>query len=392
VATRVVVTGIGLVSPRGNSLSASLAALAAGESGLGRPTLYDDSVGSYPVAEVKGFSARDHFRIPKAVKLTNRAARFAVAAARMAIEDAAWREPLDEVGVVLGAGASDMQIAELARALADDHDHRGVLDVRFFAERILAGLTPLWLLVNLPNMSSAHVSIQLGALGPNSTVMTDWVAGSQAIGEAFEWIRGREAVAVLAGGAESGVAPFAVADYEQAGLLAPNAQTRGAGEFVLAEGAAVVLLEAHEHAERRGARIRAELCAYQSASSAIPGGSPVGSSALDRTMSQVLVDARWRPGDVRTVVPASIPVRRYREAEEAALARVFGDRPRHQRSEFRSQVGHALAATGPVDLALALGTASSDGAMLANALGFSGQAVTLGLWLGDGTVPKGGPA
>ena len=110
----------------------------------------------------------------------------------MALDHARWprdEHRLDALGVVIGSSGSDLQVPDIARALAGDEDARSAADIAYFAERMLSGLNPLWLLVSLPNMTSAHVAIQLRARGPNSTIMSDWVAGHQAIGEAAEWIR-----------------------------------------------------------------------------------------------------------------------------------------------------------------------------------------------------------
>jgi 3-oxoacyl-[acyl-carrier-protein] synthase II len=269
VTRRVVITGIGMVSPLGASYDATIEALNRGHSAIAPLTLFDASgFVQQHAAEVRGFEPREYFRVPKAMKLTDRTTRFAVAAAAMALQDAAWPfdEPRDRLGVVIGSSGSDLQARELARALETDAKLRSIEDIPFFADRILSGLNPLWLLVNLPNMPSSHVGIQLGARGPNNTIMTDWVAGSQAIGEAADWIRDGDADAVLAGGADTALQPFAYASYEQTAILTDL--RHGRPGFIPAEGAAVLLLEDYEHAQQRGARIRAELVAVSTACSA----------------------------------------------------------------------------------------------------------------------------
>jgi 3-oxoacyl-[acyl-carrier-protein] synthase II len=276
--------------------------------------------------------------------------------------------------VVIGSSGSDLQAPELARALADDREARATADIAFFAERVLTGLNPLWLLVNLPNMPSAHVAIQLGARGPNSTVMTDWVAGSQAIGEAFEWIRAGEADAVLAGGADSAIQPFALWSYEQAGILGRDAR-RGGERFVPGEGAAILLLEERDHARRRGAEVRGEMLAYAAASA------PLGSAdnALGRTIAEAMAEAGWQPGDIGVVATASVFDDRYLDHEERALQAALGPAAATiPRARLRSRVGHALAAAGPIDLALLLAARPAPGGgLLCSALGYSGQAVSL---------------
>ena len=256
---RVVLTGIGMVSARGNSFAETLAAVNRRERADGRIRSLDASGFSAALgAEVSGFEPRPYFRVPKALKLTDRTTQFAVAAAAMALEQAAWPgdDTLGErLGVLIGVSGSDIQVQDLAGALQSDRAPLPVADIPVFADRILSRLNPLWLLVNLPNMPSAHVAIQLGARGPNSTVMTDWVAGSQAIGEAADWIRAGDADAVLAGGADSALQPFALAAYDQAGLL--TARAEGQPQFVPGEGAAVCTARrtrARARARRDGAR------------------------------------------------------------------------------------------------------------------------------------------
>ena len=255
-APRVVVTGIGAITPLGASLGDTAAALAAGRSAIAPATLFD--AGGFALcdaAEIRDWDPRPSFRTPKAIKLTDRPARFAVAAAQMALDDAAW--PRDEptlagLGVVFGSSGSDLQAADLARALREE-PAAGNGDIAAFARCILGGLNPLWLLIGLPNMISSHVAIQIEARGPNSTIMSDWIAGHQAIGEAADWIRSGAATAVLAGAADCGVQPFAYCAYQQAGLFDASVDPR----FVPGEGAAAFLLEDRGAAIARGAPIRA---------------------------------------------------------------------------------------------------------------------------------------
>jgi 3-oxoacyl-[acyl-carrier-protein] synthase II len=207
-----VVTGLGVMGPLG-SLPAMRAALQRGErasQALGWAGEFAESRG----AEARDFDARAHFRSTKALKLTDRRTRLAVAAALAAVRDGRFPEDeaaLEELGVLIGTSGSDLQARELSAAVANDPEARCAHDMAHFGARIMDGLSPLWLLVNLPNMASAHVAIQLGARGPNSTVMTDWSAGLQALAEAADWVEDGTARAVLAGGADTGLHPFAYA-------------------------------------------------------------------------------------------------------------------------------------------------------------------------------------
>jgi 3-oxoacyl-[acyl-carrier-protein] synthase II len=368
---QVVVTGLGAVTSLGADLPASRAALSRGESGLRPATLLDAT--PFPesrAGEVRDFEPRRHFRAGKALKLTDRRTRFAVAAADMALLDAGFPEgeaDREGLGVVLGTSGSDLQMEDLARALGDDPEERAAHDVAGFAGRIQGGLSPLWLLVNLPNMASAHAAIQLGARGPNSTLMTDWSAGLQALGEAADWIRCGQADAVLAGGADTGVIPHAYAGYEQAGLFAQPG-------FVPAEGAAVLLLEESAHARRRGARPLAELAGAASAAASADGAHLSG--ALLAALLAALREAGLSAAEVGELALASIHAAPWSSAEASALRQLFGEPP--PLLETTSRLGHALAAAGPIELALRL-AAGLSGPLLAAAPGFSGHAAALAL-------------
>jgi acyl transferase domain-containing protein len=156
--------------------------------------------------------------------------------------------------VAIGTSGSDLGAEELSAALARAPvPGLAAEDSAAFGEAAFSGLNPLWLLLHLPNMASAHVAIQVEARGPNTTVMTGRAAGLQAVVEGAEWIREGRADAVLAGGADAAVHAFSFAALEQAGLL------RGPSPFVPAEGAAVLLLEERDAALARGAPLLAEL-------------------------------------------------------------------------------------------------------------------------------------
>jgi 3-oxoacyl-[acyl-carrier-protein] synthase II len=280
----------------------------------------------------------------------------------MALADAGGTPEPERLGVVVGSSGSDLQAEDLGRATADP-GHRAAEDIPFFAGRVLSGLNPLWLLVNLPNMASAHVAIQLDARGPNSTVMTDWIAGAQAIGEAAGWIRSGEADAVLAGGADVGVLPFVLASYEDAELFRSDPAVPE--PFALSDGAAVLLLEGRDAAERRGARIHGELAGYAA------GCAPPEECALAETLAA----ARATAGPP-AVCCASVFHAPHWGAERDAVARAVPDATRV--FQFRSALGHSLGASGAIDAALALASAASGEAVLVNAFGLLGQAATLG--------------
>lgn len=344
-----VVTGVGLVTTLGGSCEEIRSRLAAGEVAASRPVT---GAPGLRLATIAGFEARPHFRQPKALKLTDRKTQLAVAAAALAVADAGLTEEVsrDDWAIVLGCSASDLQCAELARALGPldpAAPERAVDDLPFFAERLLGGLNPLWLLINLPNMVGAHVGIQLASHGPNHTLTGDWIAGTQALGEAWLAIAGGEREVALAGGADAPLDPFDL------GALATRHTTAGGAPFLVAEGAAVWVLEEREHARQRGARTLGEIRGY--ASTAAIGGDLSG--ALQRAARGALggADEPW------------------------------DEHPATTRAEIHRRLGHALAASGPIDGALLLAEwaavegAESAAAGLLLAVGTLGQCAALAL-------------
>jgi 3-oxoacyl-(acyl-carrier-protein) synthase len=367
---RVVVTGLGMITPLGHDLSATVAALAAGHTAVGPATRSDSSAFARDsAAEIAGWDPRAVFRLPKALKLTDRPARFAVASAQMALHAAGYpRDPraLDGLGVAIGASGSDLQARELVRALAGDRTAWCVDDIHAFGERVLGHLNPLWLLVSLPNMTSAHVAIQLEARGPNTTIMSDWVAGHAAIAEAALWIEMNEADAVLAGGADCALQPFALAAFEQAGLLRCDDHCG----LVPAEGAAVLLLEAGEAASARGARPWGEFrgCAMRAPS----GDDPA--CALRDALADVLSIAGWSSCDVAVCGVTRPATGAHDRVAREAIDAVF-DR-RLTPVSFCGELGFALAAAPPIDLALIL-SAHPAARVVSSCVGSSGEAAAL---------------
>ncbi len=368
-----VVTGLGLVTPLGASRREILTRLADGEVAASRPVAGSSAL---RVAAIDGFEARPFFRQPKAIKLTDRKTQLAVAAAALAVADAGLTEERarDEWAIVLGCSASDLQIEELARALGTTAPERAVDDLRFFAERILGGLNPLWLLINLPNMVGAHVGIQLASNGPNHTLTGDWIAGAQALGEAYLAVASGERELALAGGAEAPLDPFDL------GCLATLRPPAGMPPFAAAEGAAVWVLEERERARRRGARELGEICGYASAA-AVADGVP---GAILRAATGALAAAGWEAAELAAVASAGCPGHPWENQERDALetllaAAAAGGARAPARIEVKQRLGHALAAAGPIDAALLL-------ADLSDRMGERAEAATAGLALSVGTL------
>lgn len=372
---RVVITGIGVVTPLGHTLGATLDAIACGRSAVRPASVFGaDGFACSDAAEIRDWDPRPSFRSPKALKLTDRPARFAVAAAQMALDDARFPQDdagLEALGVVVGQSGSDLQARDMGRALAHDPDGRTADHIPCFADRVLKRLNPLWLLVSLPNMTSAHVAIQVQARGPNSTIMSDWAAGHQAIGEAAEWIRGGEADAVLAGGADSGIQPFAYACFQQAAMFA--GRDSAGSRFVPAEGAAMFLLESRDTAIARGAAVYGEVRAY----SARAGEDDSFDRALGRSIDDAMTTAAWHAGDVSLCTVAAPSIQPFSDTVSRAVNQTLGERA--ARRMIDRGLGYALAAAGPIDAALTMAVAPAGSRVLSSAIGCMGEAVTLAL-------------
>jgi 3-oxoacyl-[acyl-carrier-protein] synthase II len=381
-SARVMITGIGVVSPLGCGVRQTLQAIDSGRLAAAPVSVFD--AGGFPQpsgAEVRDFNAREYFRQPKALKLTARPAQFAVAAATMALRDAQWPHPgpSDRLGVAVGCSGSDMQVPDLGRALAGASFDE-VERIPVFADRVLKQLNPLWLLMTLPNMSSAHVAIQLEARGPNTTIMSDWPAGLQAIGEAAEWIRTGETDAVLAGGADTGLAPFAYAAFTQAGLFA------GATPFVPGEGAAICMLENHDVAALRDVPAIGEVVAYWCGAASVEDTVALADTVA-AMLRRVSDQAGWDLSDV-AVLLLTLGGARLAEVGPRVLAQTFGGRTIPTRcTSFEPFLGHALAAAAPIDLALVLGSqrdTAPRGGILCASVGLSGQIAALAVRPGNG--------
>lgn len=363
---KAVVTGIGLVTPLGNGLAANVEALSSGRSAVA-PAKAGEGPPGWNFARVPDFDPRPYFRVPKAIKLADRRTRMAVAAASMAIADAgiaAGELDPERLGVIVGTSGSDLQADELGRAMAGERE-RAAGDIAWFAERILSDLNPLWLIVNLPNMVSAHVAIQLDAQGPNSVVMTDWIAGLQAIEEGAEWVRAGEADAVLAGGAESGVLPFVMSSYAQAGRA--GAPGDGPAELALADGAAIFLVEDEGRARARAARIYGEVLPSSGSCGAEEGFLEAIRAELGRRGARLLAVSRGDGG--------------LRSSHDDAWTRVFGaGEAGPEIVDYRPALGHALAASAAIDAGLMLSrlpAADGPSAVVCGARGYLGQFAAL---------------
>jgi 3-oxoacyl-[acyl-carrier-protein] synthase II len=255
---RVVVTGMGLLSPVGNSVEESWSKLIEGQSGIDRITHFDAS--SYDTqfaGEVRNFDI-DAYIHKKEQKKMDRFIHFSLAAAKMALQDAGLEKlPEFRSGVIVGVGIGGLPLIEKTRDVV--------------VERGPSRVSPFFIPAVITNLASGQISIQYGIKGPNFSVTSACATGAHSLGEAAHYIRRGQADVMIAGGSEAAICPLAIAGFNamkamstrnDAPQQASRPWDRDRDGFVLSEGAGIVILEDYEHAARRGAHIYAELTGY----------------------------------------------------------------------------------------------------------------------------------
>lgn len=346
---RVVVTGVGLITPLGVGVNASWEALLQGRSGIGIIRTFDSSDLPVHIAgEVKGFDPSLYIE-PKEVKKMDRFIQFAVAASSMAIEDSGIRiteDNAERVGVIIGSGIGGLPAIE--------HYHK------IYLEKGYRRITPFFIPMLIINLASGQVSIKFGARGPNSAVVTACATGSHAIGDAFRVIQRGDADVMIAGGTESVITPLAIGGFAVMKALstrndeperASRPFDRDRDGFVMGEGAGIVVLEALESAQTRNARIYAEIVGYGMTSDAyhITAPAPRGEGAAS-CMAAALRDAGVTHEVVDYINAHGTSTKYGDELETAAIKRVFGDHAyRLCISSTKSMTGHLLGAAGGVE-------------------------------------------
>jgi 3-oxoacyl-[acyl-carrier-protein] synthase II len=346
---RVVVPGLGAVTPIGNDVAAYWDGLSSGRNGVGPITLFDASRHACRfAAEVKGFDPAGWLE-PKEAKRWDRFCQFGVVAAKQAI--AAAGLTIDEsnhgrVGVSIGSGVGGLLMMETqAHVLADRGPDR---------------VSPFCVPMMIPNMATGLAAIALGAKGPSSAVATACAAGSNAIGDAFRQIQLGLADAMVCGGAESAITPLGVAGFASAKALSfrnddPATASRPfdaeRNGFVIGEGAGVLVLEALEHAQARGATILAEIVGYGTTCDAhhITAPAPGGSGGAE-AIRLALVDARLAAEAVDYINAHGTSTQANDSNETAAIKTALGEHAyRIPVSSTKSMTGHLLGGSGGIE-------------------------------------------
>ena len=346
---RVVITGMGALTPLGQSIDEYWKSLLEGKSGIGPMTLYDST--DYPcriAGEVSDFDP-DQYVDPKQGRRMARFSQLNVAAARMAIEDAEldlFKEDPGRLGVVTGNGIGGFPTTEeQARILVDRGGMR---------------MSPFFIPMILPNMAAANVSRIFGLRGYTSTVTTACAAGNQAIGDAAEAIRRGASDVILGGGCEAGICGLGLGGFNVIKALSrQNALPESASRpfdakrdgFVPAEGAAVLIMESLEHAIDRGANILVEVVGYGVSSDAFHAVQPdEDGSGAARAMGWAMEDAGLGPDEIGYINAhgTSTPINDM--VETLAIKKVFGERAYSiPVSSTKSMIGHALGGAGALE-------------------------------------------
>ncbi|HET7290884.1 MAG TPA: beta-ketoacyl-ACP synthase II [Vicinamibacteria bacterium] len=351
---RVVVTGLGMVSPLGNDVETTWQGLLAGRSGVGAITLFDASQHAARIAaEVKGFDPLAWLE-RKDVKKADRFIQFAVAASDMAVKDAGLAIDAgnaEAVGVYIGSGIGGFGTIE--------REH----------EALLKGgprkISPFFIPAAIANLASGWVSIRTGAKGPNSCTATACTTSAHSIGDSFRLIQRGDADAMIAGGSEAAITPLGVGGFAAMRALstrndeparASRPFDRDRDGFVIGEGAGIVVLEELERAKGRGARIYCELLGYGMSGDAYHITAPCedGDGAI-RVMRRTLKDAGLEPSAVDYINchGTSTPVGDPQEVK--AIKAVFGDHARKLAiSSTKSMTGHLLGAAGGLEAVVAV--------------------------------------
>lgn len=359
---RVVVTGIGLVTPIGSDRKSTWASLLEGQSGIDYISLFDaEGFTSRIAAEVDGFDAAALLGRKEAKRL-DRFAQFACVAALEALDDAGIdmaTEDADRVGVLIGSGVGGIT------TITEQHN---ILNQKG-PKRVSPFLIPMM----LGDMASGQVSMMTGAKGPNFSTVSACATGADSIGEALEMIRRGRADVVIAGGTEAAICEIGVAGFNSCMALStrnddPQAASRpfdsGRDGFVLGEGAGVVILESVEHAEKRGATVLAELAGYGASSDShhVTQPHPEGEGAA-RAMKWALGDAGLQPEDVVYINAHGTSTPMNDKFETIAMKRMFGDHAYNLAiSSTKSMTGHLLGAAGGIEAAFSV-LAVNEGAI-----------------------------
>ncbi len=351
---RVVVTGVGMITPVGLDTETSWEGLINGKSGIGPITQFDDKTIPTQIAgEIHGFEPEKYIE-PKEIKKMDRFIQLAIAASQMAMDASGLKitpENAERVGVIVSAGMGGLPAIEKY--------------FRVYLERGFRKITPFFIPMLIINEAAGVLSIRYGAKGPNICVVTACATGTHSIGEASRTIERGDADAMIAGGTESCICPLGVGGFNAMKALSTrNDEPQRASRpfdaerdgFIMGEGSGVVILEEMESAVKRGARIYAEVIGYGASGDAyhITAPAPNGEGAA-RCMNMALKDAGIAPSEMGYINAHGTSTKFGDELETAAIKTVFGDYAyKIPVSSTKSMTGHLLGAAGGVEAVISI--------------------------------------
>lgn len=345
---RVVITGIGALSPIGNDAKTTWANALKGVNGIDKITRLDtENYNVHLAGELKDFNIEDHIDKKEARRM-DRFTQYAVVAAREAVQDAKLEindQTADRIGVWIGSGIGGMETFETAHTTLVERGPRRV--------------SPFFVPMLIPDMATGQVSIDLGAKGPNGATVTACATGTNSIGEAFKIIQRGDADAMITGGTEAPITHMAIAGFSASRALSTNDDKEtacrpfqeGRDGFVMGEGAGIVVIESLDSAKARGAEIYAEIVGYGSTGDAyhITAPAPEGEGG-SRAMQAALYDAGIEAKEVQYLNAhgTSTPVGDLYEVK--AIQNTFGEAAKSLKvSSTKSMTGHLLGATGGIE-------------------------------------------
>lgn len=348
---RVVITGLGVVSPVGTGTEKFWQSLLAGKSGISRITHFDPSQFDCQIAGyVHDFNPLDHFSTKEARHIA-RFVQFAEVASKEAIKNANLdmaKIDLDRVGVLIGSGIGSIETIEE--------------EYKKYLEKGPSRISPFFIPKIIINEASGHVSISCGARGPNTCVATACATATNAIGDAARFIQYGDADVMIAGGTESATTVLGLGGFCALKALSQrNSEPEKASRpfelnrdgFVMAEGAGITILESYEHAKARGANILAEFAGYGRTGDAFHITAPESSGAgAGKAMELAIKDAGFKPQDISYINAHGTSTDLNDKVETMAIKRVFGDFAKKVPvSSTKSMTGHLLGAAGGVEFA-----------------------------------------
>lgn len=348
---RVVITGMGAITPLGNSVEETWAGIKAGKSGIGPITYFDSSINKvHYAAEVKNFNAGDYMDSKEARKMA-RFTQFGVAAAKQCLEDAGLvgnTEVLNETGIVLGVGIGGLEVTESSIL--------GMQKLGFVKTN------PMAIPMLIPNEVGGNIAISFGLHGPVQSVSTACSSGTDAMGVALEMVRSGRLDCCLTGGAEATICQYGIVAFEVLHALStgfdddPTKASRPFDKkrngFVMGEGAGMFMFEEYEHAKARGAKIYAEVAGYGASCDGYHLTSPnpdgvVGSMCMSRAMK----DAGMDPSEIQYYNAHGTSTKINDPSETNMIKRAFGEEnaKKLKISSTKSMHGHCLGATGAIE-------------------------------------------